>query len=73
MRGMLHENRNWSDLDITTTDSILVSPLADRRDRGIRIDGIDGVGRRFLRLESPLPISKVNDAPTVVLVNVVGS
>ena len=40
---MLRDNRKWSDLDITTTDSILVSPFANRRDRGIRIDGIEGV------------------------------
>ena len=70
---MLHDNRKWSDLDITITDSILVSPFSNRRARGIRIDGIEGLCRRFLRLESPLPISKVNDAPIVVLADVVVS
>jgi len=67
---MLHNNSNWRDRDGAKTDSISVSPCANGRSRGIRIDGIDELRRRVLRLEPPLPISKINNTTSVVFVDV---
>ena len=70
MQGMLHNNHNWRDLDVAKTDSILVSPFANGRNRGIRIDAVEEIRRRFLRREPPLPISKINNTAAVVFVHV---
>jgi len=46
-----------------------MSPFSNGRSRGVRIDSIDEIRRRCLRLEPPLPISKINNTTAVVFVD----
>ena len=47
-----------------------MTPFANGRNRGMGIDWINKIRRRFLRAEPPLPINRINNTSAVVFVDV---